>query len=363
MSEDYRRSFLGSSKLGTFKSKLSRKPSNSDRPTTNSATPQQSSTMNNPFGSPAPATRRPRMSLSPVPPCHHTNRPPTGVEPPPPSYNEAVTTPNNTVDAASRRSAVISADSLSTAEDPHAFLAAFDTVFLIDDSGSMAGRSWRETGAALRAIAPVCASHDADGVDVYFLNARNRHPSSAGAVGGGFHNLRSAAAVEDLFSAVRPGGGTPTGTRIQAILGPYVTAFERAVAAAGGDADAAGVKPVNLIVVTDGVPTDDPESVLLGLARRLDRANAPPYQVGVQFFQVGDEPGAREALLELDDGIAGEVGAGAVRDMVDTTTWDGERGVLTADGILKAVLGGVVKRLDRRRISLEGRRGGRRGAA
>jgi hypothetical protein len=30
----------------------------------------------------------------------------------------------------------------------------------------------------------------------------------------------------------------------------------------------------------------------------------PPYQVGVQLFQVGCEPGAREALRELDDGIA-----------------------------------------------------------
>lgn len=29
-------------------------------------------------------------------------------------------------------------------EDPYTFLTSFDTVFLIDDSGSMAGRSWRE---------------------------------------------------------------------------------------------------------------------------------------------------------------------------------------------------------------------------
>lgn len=258
--------------------------------------------------------------------------------------------------APARRSAVVSSASLSTAEDPYAFLSAFDTVFLIDDSGSMAGRSWRETQAALRAIAPICASHDADGLDVYFLNARNPRPERTSPAGAGFPNLRTADAVEGLFTSVHPYGGTPTGTRIQAILGPYVTAFERAVASRNGDSDSTGIKPVNLIVITDGVPTDDPESVLLGFAKRLDRVNAPPFQVGVQFFQVGREPGAREALRELDDCLGGEAASGSVRDMVDTTTWDGVEGsenVLTAEGILKAVLGGVVKRLDRRQVNTD----------
>lgn len=255
--------------------------------------------------------------------------------------------------ASNRRSGVISAASLSTAEDPYAFLSAFDTVFLIDDSGSMAGRSWGETQAALRAIAPICASHDADGLDVYFLNALNPRPASSNPPGAGFSNIVTGSAVEALFNRVRPWGGTPTGTRIQAILGPYVTAFERAVAANNGDADSTGIKPINLIVITDGVPTDDPESVLLRLAKRLDKVDAPPFQVGVQFFQVGCEQGAREALMELDDCLGGEAASGNVRDMVDTTTWDGTEGsrnVLTAQGILKAVLGGVVKRLDRRRV-------------
>ena len=216
----------------------------------------------------------------------------------------------------------------------------------------MAGRSWAETQSALRVIAPICTAHDANGVDVFFLNARNQRAGPGRVGAGGFAAVAGASAVQDLFDSVRPGGGTPTGTRIQAILGPYVTAFEQAVAAAGGDADATGIKPVNLIVVTDGVPTDDPESVLLGLARRLDRVNAPPYQLGVQFFQVGNEPGAREALTELDDNLGGEV-QGGVRDMVDTTTWDGRTPhALTGEGILKTVLGAVVKRLDRKRASL-----------
>lgn len=111
-------------------------------------------------------------------------------------------------------------------------------------------------------------------------------------------------------------------------------------------------KPLNLIVLTDGVPSDDLESVLLATAKKLDKLDAPPYQIGVQFFQVGNEPGAKEALEELDDELSSMV-AGGVRDIVDTCTWAGdasssEGGVsLTADGILKVCLGSVNRRLDR----------------
>ena len=65
--------------------------------------------------------------------------------------------------------------------------------------------------------------------------------------------------------------------------------------------------------------------------------------------------------MELDDELSNLVDGG-IRDIVDTVTWTGgtassEGGVgLTGDGILKAVLGAVVKRLDRRRASGEVRR-------
>ena len=37
------------------------------------------------------------------------------------------------------------------------------------------------------------------------------------------------------------------------------------------------MKPLNLIVLTDGVPSDDVESVLLLAAKKLDKLNALPY--------------------------------------------------------------------------------------
>jgi hypothetical protein len=49
---------------------------------------------------------------------------------------------------------------------------------------------------------------------------------------------------------------------------------------------------------------DDPESVIITAARRLDARNFPLSQLGIQFVQIGNDPSASEALAELDDGLA-----------------------------------------------------------
>ncbi|OBT80046.1 hypothetical protein VF21_01089 [Pseudogymnoascus sp. 05NY08] len=249
-------------------------------------------------------------------------------------------------------------------EDPYSFLTTFDTVLLIDDSGSMAGRSWRETSQALAALLPTIVAHDTNGIDLYFLNHKSADPGvpAEGIAGGGYRNITTAERITSIFAAVRPGGGTPTGTRLSAILKPYLAHLtsQRGVSALNTDAMDA-VKPLNILTITDGVPSDDVESVLLVAAKKLDKLEAAPHQIGVQFFQVGNEEGAKEALSELDDGIQGLV-RGGVRDMVDTCTWmggpaeEGEAPRLTGEGMLKVCLGSVVKRLDRRRCSQEQRR-------
>jgi hypothetical protein len=219
----------------------------------------------------------------------------------------------------------------STNDDRYAFLSSFDTVFLIDDSGSMAGRSWRETSKALEAITPICTAHDADGIDIYFLNARDS---------AWYHNITTPSTVTEIFSAVRPQGGTPTGTRLNQILKPYLTRFA---------ANPEGTKPLNIIVITDGEPSDDVESPIINAAKKLDKLDAPAWQVGIQFFQVGREPGAREHLKQLDDDLE-EIAGTELRDIVDTVPFTGEGNQeLNADGILKVLLGSVVRRLDRRR--------------
>ncbi|ATY66749.1 von Willebrand type A [Cordyceps militaris] len=229
--------------------------------------------------------------------------------------------------------------------DQFALLANYDTVVVIDDSSSMSesngrGRSrWDEVGDAIRQIARVCTRYDADGIDMYFLNHRSASPAPPGRASGGYYNVGTAEQVTEIFEIVWPCGMTPTGARLQDILGPHLDLCERA---GGGEMP----KPVNVIVFTDGIPTDDPAGILSSVVHRLDHVKAPVAQVGVQFFQVGRDKGARRALMSLDDDLRSR---STGRDIVDAVTWDsvlGERNGLTGSGVLKVVLGSVSKRLD-----------------
>src|SRR5690606_7895282 len=134
----------------------------------------------------------------------------------PPAYSDVVSGSINSGAGRGAReaSAAPSIASITTPEDPYAFLSTFDTVFVVDDSGSMAGRSWSETKEALRSIAHICTAHDSDGIDLFFLNHKSlqRADTDGGKASTGYRCLKDAAAVKGLFDAVRPRGGTPTGT-------------------------------------------------------------------------------------------------------------------------------------------------------
>ncbi|OCT50187.1 von Willebrand factor [Cladophialophora carrionii] len=293
------------------------------------ATARRNMNTNNPFTTTVP-TRRP---AAPEPPPPYS--PPASTSASASAAHAASSVPFSPADLA---------NTMQTGDDsPYAFLRTFDTIFLIDDSGSMAGRSWRETSSALAAIAPICTAHDPDGIDVYFLNHRNPHSTH-----GGYTNLTTPGAVQSLFQNVRPLGGTPTGTRLNQILKPYLAELADSLERQAHGHDAT-VKPLNMIVITDGVPSDDVESVIVSAARKLDSMAAEPWQVGVQFFQVGREPEARDMLQELDDALSGEY---HIRDMVDTVPWSGDDGDegLTGQGLLKVCLGSVVRRWDRRQV-------------
>jgi uncharacterized protein YegL len=248
---------------------------------------------------------------------------------PPPAYSPPA--PGATVSKGNTPPAPISY-ATSTADDRYAFLSSFDTKFLIDDSGSMAGRSWRETRQALETITPICTAHDADGVDIHFLNAADS-PF--------YQNVKQPGTIVEIFGSVRPQGGTPTGQRLNQILKAYLREYT---------ANPDTTKPLNIIVITDGEPSDDVESPIINAAKKLDKLDAPAWQVGIQFFQVGKEPGAKEHLKQLDDELAELAGDDDLRDIVDTVPFSGDEGQeLTADGILKVVLGAVNRRLDRKK--------------
>ncbi|TAQ84158.1 hypothetical protein B7494_g7508 [Chlorociboria aeruginascens] len=365
-----------SSFLGSLR-KLARKTSNSSRHShSHSAAPEPEQPTPifrgpadlNPFSPDDIRGRSPSPLANPSPPTRRPDRPGMNAftvpsNEPPPAYTASPTAasgPTFATGPSELETPVTPAPATTSSragEDPYSFLATFDTTLLIDDSGSMAGRSWREVSQALSTIAPIVTQYDKDGIDVYFLNHKSSDVGvpAEGIAAGGYRSIKRAETISDIFNRVRPGGGTPTGIRVHNILKPYLARLDIEMAA-GRE-----MKPLNLIVLTDGVPSDDVESVLLAAAKKLDKLDAPPFQVGVQFFQVGNEEGAREALQELDDELSSLV-EGGVRDIVDTVTWAGGNSIsqggvgLTGDGILKTLLGSVVKRLDRRRASGEVRR-------
>ncbi|GAA5918882.1 hypothetical protein JCM1841_006657 [Sporobolomyces salmonicolor] len=205
----------------------------------------------------------------------------------------------------------------SSIEDRLAPLARYDLCILVDDSPSMVDH-WDETRTALMSVVEKCLSYASDGIDLHFLNGGDEFR---------LQNITSLNAVASIFDVVQPFGSTPMGVVMDEILRDYVEKVEDARAAR------VKVKPLLLLVLTDG-PADDPDMVkdiLVEFATRLDEIRAPPYQLGIQFIQIGNDPEAALFLKELDDDLKPQLG---VRDMVDITPFQGS---LSANWLLKSI--------------------------
>ncbi|KAI0921183.1 hypothetical protein AcV5_001140 [Taiwanofungus camphoratus] len=179
-------------------------------------------------------------------------------------------------------------------------LKRYNTVIIVDDSGSMEGSRWLEAREALAALADIASKYDADGIDVCFLNSKK--------VG---NNMKSSDLIRRLFDSVRPVGITPIGEKLENLLLYYLDTLEQAKLRfnAGEEKAMREVKPVNYIVITDGAPSqhhkvtftfgrtdllaaDDPEEVIVTAARRLDAHNFPLSQVRAPTINYVERNGA-----------------------------------------------------------------------
>jgi len=225
-------------------------------------------------------------------------------------------------------------------EDKLQQLKSFKTVFIIDDSASMYGAYWHQVSELLRTITNVATRYIDDpneGIDVLFLNSYQFNES----------NVRSAEKIISIFRQVVPHGVTPTANLLDHVLRGYLEeVYELQKTGLSLMEIWRQTKPVNIVILTDGEPTDEPEDVIVDVAKKLDQLNAPLAQVGIQFVQIGDDPAATEYLESLDDALKVEYN---IRDIVDTTPYTGKD--VTADEILKILLGAVNRRLDRKRNS------------
>ncbi|KAJ7896875.1 hypothetical protein B0H13DRAFT_1583930, partial [Mycena leptocephala] len=125
-------------------------------------------------------------------------------------------------------------------------LRKYDTVILVDDSGSMTLPGSRKgVTQALEALAETAQQYDTDGIDIDFLN----HPKPA-------LNMKSSSEVRSVFNKVKPTGATPTAERLDQLLKPVISKLESAkIEPDGTPMDKqmnTVIKRVNFIVITDG---------------------------------------------------------------------------------------------------------------
>ena len=202
----------------------------------------------------------------------------------------------------------------------------------------------------------IAAEYDTDGIDVYFLNNLSCEKKGTNVnLKVGFPSYRSPIltdpfcqsthAIAALFDAIQPERGTPIGRRLQALTMPYLASIRSA-----HKNRKPLPRPRNYIIITDGDATDRYilEQHLTNVADTLDELDCPECQIGFQFVQIGNDPGATEFLKKLDDDIVS-----LKRDIVDTVK--ASRGVAFGESddmlVKKILLGGINRKWDYQRAA------------
>ncbi|TFK93429.1 hypothetical protein K466DRAFT_478739 [Polyporus arcularius HHB13444] len=178
---------------------------------------------------------------------------------------------------------------------------------------------------ALSQLADLAGQYDESGIDIYFFNNR---------CWGG--DLKDATSVKQLFSSLEPWGKTPFRGRIRELLENYVE-----------DMQTAGFtgrppKPLIVVILMNEPPTGDDNlaGVIRHYAKLMDERNHPLTQLGIHLVQVDSFRITKKYLQALDEDLNKP---GDLRDMLDTTPG----GDLTAEKMLKIVLDGVKRRVDK----------------
>ena len=191
-------------------------------------------------------------------------------------------------------------------EDKFSILDTYDTVFLIDDSPSMAGQRWGLVKKILDYSTALATRYDTDGIDVHFFNNKGQNEDK----------VRDPVVARQIHRRVTLRGSTPTLDQLSRHLMDYLRRFR-------AGRDNFNFKGYNLIVLTDGEPNEDwedPNEIsdqedamvnsaayrlirkkIVQVAKELDKAGAEANQVGIQFCQIGSDEKAQQFFEYLDD--------------------------------------------------------------
>lgn len=205
-------------------------------------------------------------------------------------------------------------------------LSGYDIVMIIDDSGSMrfseGGARISEVRECLKSFVEIACEVDSDGIDICFLNQTDLE-----------ENITDPNMIDTVMDKVKWDGPTPIGNRLKTFLNQYYGLLEQNPQ----------TKPVSIVIITDGCPTDKQllEQTIIDCSRRMQNRGTPQH-IGIQFFQVGNDESAKRFLTKLDDDLEHKY---HINDIVDCVH-SGSSHLSLKDRFIKALSGGVNAEVD-----------------
>jgi hypothetical protein len=189
----------------------------------------------------------------------------------------------------------------------------FDKVLIVDDSASMSdlsevaqlGRSIPRWEILIECVQELCnavTQSGDNGIDIHFLI--NRHKDT--------RNVRSSEQVWEILRGINleSSKGSSLDDVLWRVLNGYLDehrnyASRKRTTGTSSNTRIKAPKPLNVIVITDGVSDDheNVEATLIRAARDLPRLMIPQFHIGIQFVQIGKVERANRWLKLLDDKI------------------------------------------------------------
>lgn len=185
--------------------------------------------------------------------------------------------------------------SRSTWESFEFLLVDYRVICLIDDSLSMAGRSWLLALEIVPQIAFLCAKvSGAEGADIRFVN---NLLGKTDQVGLDPKDVRTTEKARNLFPRTPEGKKNLMGLELNKILNPYVRRWKQH----GLNEE----KPVDVIILTASSPSDYNFYVksVVDITKELDKLGAPPAQICIQLFQISKAPAVTNDLKKLREDL------------------------------------------------------------
>jgi len=161
-----------------------------------------------------------------------------------------------------------------------------DVVILADNSTRMLKKGrWDEISAAIGTLATKVYKYNRRGIDIHFLN--QRPPAGLG--------LKTKSKTKKLFQDTTLYYGHPAiGTRLNDLVDQYARESCTVGRRKRGRV---------ILVVSDGMPSDDLESVLVNIPKRLDQLGRHRSQLRIRVIQVGNDCMVTQFLQGLGEDL------------------------------------------------------------